>query len=107
MCSVSSIQPPNSRRPSRGPRVVVVEPAEDRNANNRSRTRRRPRRSRRDELPNRLVRSCLVEVTAILEQHVEQMLLAEHHDLIQAFAADAAQEPLANRVALRRIWWQL
>ncbi len=47
------------------------------------------------------MRPILVEVGHILPEHASQVGLAQHHDVIRAFAPDAAEEPLARGVLAR------
>jgi hypothetical protein len=44
----------------------------------------------------------VVEVANVVEENLEQLTLAEDEHVIEALAADAAQEPLTESVGLRR-----
>ena len=54
----------------------------------------------RDPLPDALVRSSLVEVPNSFGEHPTQVVLPKKQDMVQALAAVAPEEPLADRVYL-------
>ena len=87
----------------------MVEPTEDRegpHVAHISRVRRGWRSIARDALPEALMRPVLVEEGHVLPEHAPQVGLAQHQDMVEALAPDAAQEPLAGGVlsgcAIRR-----
>ena len=51
-----------------------------------------------DLLFDALVWSCLIEVGDVGLEHTAQVLLANNHEMIQAFAAYAPQQSLAHRI---------
>jgi hypothetical protein len=67
-----------------------------------SRTRRGGRGVAGDALSNSLMRPVLVEVRHVCAEHAPKVGLAQHHDVVQALAPDAAEEPLAGGVLPRR-----
>jgi len=88
---------------SRGALVGMVEPAEDGHGAYRSRTANRlPRRRCRERLLETLVRPRPVEVRDVFPEHAGQLPLAQDQDVVQALAADAAQEALAHGMCPRR-----
>ena len=56
----------------------------------------------RNLLTDPLVRSRAVEVLTVLTKNDPKVLLAENDRVIEAFAPNAAEEPLAHRVGVRR-----
>jgi hypothetical protein len=63
--------------------------------------RRTSRRANGNELSDALVRARFVEEAAILHEHLEEVLLPEHQDMVEALPADAPEEALANSVRAR------
>lgn len=55
----------------------------------------------RHALTDSLMRTRRVEITAVLDEHREQMPLAQNKDVVQAFASYASEETLADRVCTR------
>ncbi len=53
------------------------------------------RRPTRDKLTERLVWAGLVEVAAVLAQHIARLLIVQDQHVIEAFPAHAAQKPFA------------
>ncbi len=85
----------------RGSLIRVVEATEHREGPHGARTARMHRGCRRvagDVLPDPLMRPILVEVGHVLPEHAPQVDLAQHHDVVQALAPDAAEEPRAGGV---------
>ncbi len=81
--------------------IRVVEAAEDRegpHGAHLSRIHWGCRRVAGDVLPDPLMRPILVAVGHERPEHAPQVGLAEHHDVVQARAPDAAEEPLAGGV---------
>jgi hypothetical protein len=60
--------------------------------------RRTSRRANGNELSDALARARFVEEAAILHDHLEEVLLTEHQDMVEALPADAPEEALANSV---------
>src|SRR5690242_9254695 len=90
-----------------GTLVGVVEATEDRDRADRPRTTRQLQGGRLGErLAEALVRPRPVEVRDVLAQHVGEVALPEDEQMIEAFAAHAAQEPLAGGIGLRRAVWR-
>jgi hypothetical protein len=54
-----------------------------------------------NELPERLVRSRLVEVAAVLDEHLEQMLLTKHEHVVETLPAHAPKKSLTHGVCPR------
>ena len=53
-----------------------------------------------DPLLNALMWSCLIEVDNVLLEHVAQVPFPEDQQVIEAFAAQAPYQPLADRILL-------
>jgi hypothetical protein len=51
------------------------------------------------------MRSSLVEIGDVFTHDSSQMTFIQDKHIVQAFAAQAAQEPLAKRVRARRFHW--
>ncbi len=49
------------------------------------------------------MRSRLIEVDDVFLEHVAEVLFPEDQDVIEAFASDAPDQPLADRVGPRRL----
>jgi len=58
----------------------------------------------RNSLADALVRACVVEVVAVQTENESKMLLADDDHVIEELGADAAQEPFAHGVRVRRAY---
>jgi hypothetical protein len=79
--------------------IVVMKPVQNGAPGDRPVSCAGGRRTDRDQLSDALMRPRPIEVhKAILAQHTMQVLLTEHHDVVQAFPTHAPRTPLAERV---------
>ena len=83
--------------------VVVMQTTQDRDGHDGHRRGGHPRRFSLsgDGLRYSLVRSRCIEVGAVRAQDMEQLTLMENEEVIEAFAPDATQKPLADGVRAR------
>jgi hypothetical protein len=99
--SVEGIAAP---RTSRRSAIVVVETAEDGNGHDVAAAPRGGRRAERDEMTEPLMRPSAIEIReAVFSRDALQVTLAEHDDVVQALAANAAQKSLAEGIHERRL----
>lgn len=86
---------------SRGPAIVVVEAVQDGKRGNLAAPSSGRRRTRGDELIDPLMRACLIEVAAVLDEHREQVAFAENEDVVEALPSHAPEKAFADRVRAR------
>ncbi len=79
-----------------------MEPVQKRDCDDRPVSSGGGRRSGRHELTDALMRTGLVEVATVFDEHLEQVPLIENEKLVEAFAPYAAEQALTDRVRARR-----
>src|ERR1700694_3896238 len=88
--STATVTPTCAYRKS-SPSILVMQSTQDRTAQNASRCLGGTRYRR--VLVQRQVSARAIVVVHVGQQHMAQMAFAEHHDMIEAFPADRADQP--------------